>query len=94
LSSPLIELLEQIAIQQNEIKALADNQVKVQPKTSNFHTTIIKALSEKRAEFHTYNLKEESTYRIVLKNMHYSINPEEIKTEIEKLGHTVTNIRN
>jgi hypothetical protein len=26
--------------------------------------------------------------------MHYSINPEEIKTQIEKLGHTVTNICN
>jgi hypothetical protein len=26
--------------------------------------------------------------------MHYSINPEEIKTETEKLGHTVTNIWN
>jgi hypothetical protein len=26
--------------------------------------------------------------------MHYSINPEEIKTEIEKLRHTVTNIWN
>jgi hypothetical protein len=26
--------------------------------------------------------------------MHYSINPEEINTEIEKLGHTVTNIWN
>jgi hypothetical protein len=26
--------------------------------------------------------------------MHYSINPEEIKTEIQNLGHTVTNIRN
>jgi hypothetical protein len=26
--------------------------------------------------------------------MHYSINSEEIKTEIEKLGHTATNIRN
>jgi hypothetical protein len=26
--------------------------------------------------------------------MHYSINPEEIKTEIENLGHTVTNIWN
>jgi hypothetical protein len=26
--------------------------------------------------------------------MHYSINTEEIKTEIEKLGHTVTNIWN
>jgi hypothetical protein len=26
--------------------------------------------------------------------MHYSINPQEIKTEIEKLGHTVTDIWN
>jgi hypothetical protein len=26
--------------------------------------------------------------------MHYGINPEEIKTEIENLGHTVTNIWN
>jgi hypothetical protein len=30
----------------------------------------------------------------VLKNIHYSINPEEIKIEIENLGHTVTNIWN
>jgi hypothetical protein len=44
-------------------------------------------------EFHTYKLKERS-YRVVLKNMHYCINPEEIKPEIEKLGHTVTNIWN
>jgi hypothetical protein len=26
--------------------------------------------------------------------MHYSINPEEMKTEIENLGHTVTNMCN
>jgi hypothetical protein len=30
----------------------------------------------------------------MLKNMHYSINPADIKTEIQKLGHTVTNIWN
>jgi hypothetical protein len=30
----------------------------------------------------------------VLENMHYSINPQEMKTEIENLGHTVTNIWN
>jgi hypothetical protein len=41
--------------------------------------------------FHTYKLKEERSYRAVLKNMHY-INPEEIKTEIENLQYTVTNI--
>jgi hypothetical protein len=32
--SPLIHLLEKIAKQQYEIKALADNHVTVQPKTS------------------------------------------------------------
>jgi hypothetical protein len=41
-----------------------------------------------------YRLKEERSYRVVLKNMHYSFNLEEIKTEIENLGHTVTNIWN
>jgi hypothetical protein len=30
----------------------------------------------------------------VLKNIHYSISPEEINTEIEKLGHMATNIWN
>jgi hypothetical protein len=59
--------LENIAIQQHEVKALAANQVKVQPKTSESYRTIIKALAEKRTEFHTYKLKEESSYRIVLK---------------------------
>jgi hypothetical protein len=45
-------------------------------------------------EFHTYIPKEEWKYSVVLKNMHYSNNPEDIKTEIEKLGHSVTNIWN
>jgi hypothetical protein len=49
-TSPLIQLLEQITKQQYEIKALADNQVKVQSKTSECYRTIIKALAEKRTE--------------------------------------------
>jgi hypothetical protein len=53
----------------------------------------MKALAEKRTEFHTCKLIEERSYRVVLKNMHYS-NPEVIKTEMEKLGHTAINIRN
>jgi hypothetical protein len=87
-TSPLIQLSGQVARQQYEIKALVDNQVKVQPKTSESYRIIIKALAEKRTEFHSYKLKEERSYRVVLKNMHYSISPEEIKTEIENLGHS------
>jgi hypothetical protein len=48
-------------------------------------------MAEKCTEFQTYKPKE---YRVVLKNMHYSISPEEIQTEIENLGHKVTNIWN
>jgi hypothetical protein len=92
--SPLIQLLEQIAKQQYEIQALADNQVKVRPKTSESNRTIIKALAEKHTEFHTYKLKEEASYRVILKNMHCSISFQEIKNKIEKPGHMVTNTWN
>jgi hypothetical protein len=90
---PLLQLLEQVAPRKYETKALA-NKVKVQPITSNSYRAIIKALAVKCTEFHTYKPKEDRSYKVMLKNMHYSINPADIKTEIEKLGHTVTNIWN
>lgn len=92
--TPLVKLLDGVAKLQYEIKALADNQVKVQPKTTESYRTIVKALNDKNTEFHTYKLKEERSYKVVLKNMHHSINCEDIKAEIEKLGHTVTNVCN
>jgi hypothetical protein len=39
-------------------------------------------------------IKRKKELQSSVKNMHYSINHEEIKTEIEKLGHMVTNIWN
>jgi hypothetical protein len=50
-------LLEQFASHQYETKALSDNQVKVQPETTDSYRAITKAL----AEFHTYKPKEEHT---------------------------------
>jgi hypothetical protein len=52
---------------QDETKALADNQVKVQPATTDSYRAITKALAEKQMEFHTYKPKEERSYRVVLK---------------------------
>jgi hypothetical protein len=59
-----------------------------------FSTAITKSLAEKQTEFHTYKPKNGRSYRVVLKNMHCSIPPADIKTEIEKLGHQVSNIWN
>jgi hypothetical protein len=41
------------------MKALAGNQVKVQPNISECYGIIIKTISDKRTEFYTYKLKEE-----------------------------------
>jgi hypothetical protein len=68
-TSPLIQLLEQIAKQQYEVKVLADNQVNVQPKTSESYRTNTKALPGKCIEFNTYKLKANRSYRVVLQNI-------------------------
>jgi hypothetical protein len=64
--SPHIHLLEQIAKEQYEIKGLAVNEFKAQPRTYESYRTIVKALAEKHTEFYTYKLKEERSYRVVL----------------------------
>jgi hypothetical protein len=51
---PLKELLITIAGNDFKLKVLQGNQVKIQPKSSDKYTAIIKALAEKRAEFHTH----------------------------------------
>jgi hypothetical protein len=70
------------AHEQYVITALANNEVRVQPTTANSYRSITHTLTDKCAEFHTFNPKEERNYRVVLKHMHYSINPDDIKTEM------------
>jgi hypothetical protein len=51
----------------------------------------IKDSPEKQGIAHLQN-KRRKKLQSNVKNMPYSINPEKFKTEIEKLGHTVSNI--
>jgi hypothetical protein len=89
-----MQLLDQTALQQYVITVLANSQVRVQPTTADSYRSITHALTDKRAEFHTFRPKEERNYRVVLRHMHYSINPDDIKAEIENFGHKVANIWN
>jgi hypothetical protein len=90
----MFHLLEQVASKQYDTKSLTNNQVKFQSATITAYKTITKALSAKHTEFHTYKPKEDRSYRVVLKNMYYYIPTDDIKCEIEKLGHQVANIWN
>jgi hypothetical protein len=89
-----MQLLDQTAHQKYVITALANNQVWVQPTAANSYRSITHALTDKCAEFHMFRPKEERNFRVVLKRIHYSINPDDIKSEIENIGHKVTNILN
>jgi hypothetical protein len=53
MSPPLLQFLEQVAAYQYKTKALADNQVEVQPATTDSYRAITKALAVKRNSTHT-----------------------------------------
>lgn len=91
---PLTNLLNDIANEEYIIKILRDEEVKIQPKSTQAYTNIIKELQKKGTEFHTYKLKQERSFRMVLKNIHPSTSTEDLKVAIEDLGHQVTNIGN
>lgn len=92
--SPLHDLLEKVAKDGYETKLFGREQVKIQPKTSENYTEIVQALTEKKTEFHTYQNRQERSFRVVLKNIHHSTDSQVIKNEIEKHGHIVTNVCN
>lgn len=91
---PLTDLLQLTAKDHYELKVLGDDQVKIQCDSPENYNKIIKALDEKETQYHTYQAKNERSFRVVLRNIHPTVNTQELKEEIEKLGHTVTNISN
>lgn len=94
--NPLISLLNEITEHNFLLKALNNNEIKVQPKTVITYTEIIKALEKHREkmQFHSYNSKHERSFRVVLKHLHYSTDNKEINQSIELLGHEILNIWN
>lgn len=75
-------------------KSMSDGQIRIMPKNVETYRNLVKYLNEKNLFFHTYQLKEERSFRVVIKKLHYSTPLAEIKTCIEKLGLKVRNIIN
>ena len=58
------------------------------------YTTIIKALTDKKTEFHTYKPKQDKAFRVVLKYVHPTTDLAEIKRSVKNKGHEVSSIWN
>jgi hypothetical protein len=80
--------------EQYSTKSMANNVIKLAPTTPDTYRNIIKHFKEKGIFFHTYQLKEERAYRVVIKHLHHSTDMKDIRQELLEMGHVARNIVN
>ena len=73
---------------------ISNNSVKVLPANPDAYRKLTKLLKNLNANLHTYELKQERPFRVVLRNIHRSVDLDELKFELQTHGHEVTNISN
>jgi hypothetical protein len=69
---------------------IKNNQVKILPTIPDSYRKLTMVLKTLNAKFHTYQIKQERPFRVVLRNIHHSANLD----KLQNLGHKVTNISN
>jgi len=102
--SSLSQQLKEVVSDEYEIKIM-NEQIKIQ-RSSIVYVSIVKGLKSRNMEIHTYKPKQEKSFKVVLKHIHsvtchshmshshVTVNLDDIKKEIEDLGHSVINIWN
>jgi hypothetical protein len=75
-------------------KTLENNVIKINCVTPETYRKLVKHFKENNIFYHTYQLKEEKAYRIVIKYLHHSTDTEDKRQELFELGHNVRNIIN
>ena len=90
----MIKSLERDISKEDYNLKITNNQVKILPTNPEAYRKLTKTLRALNANFHTYQLKEERPFRVVLRNIHHSADIDDLKTELSKLGHEVINVSN
>ena len=90
---PLINLLNNIVGKDNyTIKQTKIEQIEIQTNAPEIYRKVIKALKEKSAIYHTYQLKAERSYKIVITGLRPKINTKKLSDELAKIGHQTRSI--
>ena len=77
-----------------ELQVLKNNEVKIVSANTDQYNSLIEFLNSKNTEYYTFKPKHLRGFNVVLRNMHYSTDLCEIKTELAELGHEVVHIQN
>lgn len=70
------------------------NDLKIQTTKPEHYCAIIHFLKESKAQCHTYQLHEEKSFRVVIRNLHPSTPTVDIGIAIEEIGYTVCQVAN
>lgn len=90
----MVKKLNSVIPNDFNFKSLREGQVRLMIKSVDSYRKCIKYLETEKINFHTYQLKQERAYRIVIKGLHPSTPVEDIKAELILLGHDVRSVRN
>lgn len=75
-------------------KSLKEGQVRLMVKNVDSYRKIIKYFEDSKISFHTFQLKQEKSFRFVIKGLHHSTPISDIKAALLLLGHQVRIVTN
>jgi hypothetical protein len=76
------------------VKALHKNTMKIMPNTPETYRKLIQHVRDEKIIHHTYQIKQERAYRIVIRDLHQSIPMSDIIEELDKKRHKVRTMIN
>lgn len=73
-------------LSQNEFnyRALHNGEVRLQAKSIEAYRSIVKYFEQRNVQFHSYQLKTDRAFRVIMKGMHHSFPVADIQSELEK----------
>lgn len=90
----VIQIRNCLEDEQYTTKSLANNTIRINCNIAESYRKLIRYFKEENIIHHSYQLKEDRAYRVVIKHLHNSIPTADIADELTKLGHKVRNIIN
>jgi hypothetical protein len=76
------QIREQLEDEQYNTKSLIKITVKINCTTPDSYRKLVTYFKQENIVHHTYQLKDERAYRIVIKHMHHTIDTKEIAAEL------------
>lgn len=84
----MVKAIQGIAeIEQYQTKTMANNVVKINTTTPETYRKLVKYMKDSNIIHHTYQMKEEKAYRVVIRNLHPTTPIADIKEALLKFGH-------